>query len=98
MSDAMGICCRLSQRLSRRLLQQRRGVSSTHACLPPAPAGLPLGTWPGLTPPPPPLCSTTVFSHSQTVVMCPSCNTVLCVPTGGKARLTEGCSFRRKGD
>ncbi|GAB4813791.1 hypothetical protein N2152v2_000837 [Parachlorella kessleri] len=32
---------------------------------------------------------TTVFSHSQTVVVCPSCNTVLCVPTGGKARLTE---------
>jgi hypothetical protein len=31
-----------------------------------------------------------VFSHSQTVVVCPSCNTVLCVPTGGKARLTEG--------
>ena len=41
----------------------------------------------------PPACdarSTTVFSHSQTVVVCPSCNTVLCVPTGGKARLTEG--------
>jgi hypothetical protein len=37
-----------------------------------------------------PACSTTVFSHSQTVVVCPSCNTVLCVPTGGKARLTEG--------
>ncbi|KDD76606.1 hypothetical protein H632_c164p2 [Helicosporidium sp. ATCC 50920] len=33
---------------------------------------------------------TTVFSHSQTVVVCPNCNTVLCVPTGGKARLTEG--------
>lgn len=42
--------------------------------------------------------STTVFSHSQTVVVCPSCNAVLCVPTGGKARLMEGCSFRRKGD
>eukprot|EP00298_Acanthocystis_sp_HF-20_P029810 c8745_g1_i1.p1 GENE.c8745_g1_i1~~c8745_g1_i1.p1 ORF type:complete len:102 (+),score=18.10 c8745_g1_i1:47-307(+) len=39
---------------------------------------------------------TTVFSHAQTVVMCGSCNTVLCQPTGGKARLTEGCSFRRK--
>ncbi|KAE8690102.1 40S ribosomal protein S27 [Hibiscus syriacus] len=24
--------------------------------------------------------------------------TVLCQPTGGKARLTEGCSFRKKGD
>ncbi len=41
---------------------------------------------------------TTVFSHSQTVVVCPSCNAVLCVPTGGKARLSEGCSFRRKTD
>lgn len=41
---------------------------------------------------------TTVFSHSQTVVVCGSCSTVLCQPTGGKARLTEGCSFRKKGD
>merc|ERR1712167_333102 len=39
---------------------------------------------------------TTVFSHAQTVVLCGSCNTVLCRPTGGKARLTEGCSFRKK--
>ena len=38
----------------------------------------------------------TVFSHAQTVVMCTSCSQVLCQPTGGKARLTEGCSFRRK--
>ncbi|KAI5401625.1 hypothetical protein KIW84_066194 [Lathyrus oleraceus] len=41
---------------------------------------------------------TTVFSHSQTVVVCGNCQTVLCQPTGGKARLTEGCSFRKKGD
>ncbi|CAN0870223.1 40S ribosomal protein S27-2, partial [Linum grandiflorum] len=41
---------------------------------------------------------TTVFSHSQTVVVCGSCQTVLCQPTGGRARLTEGCSFRKKGD
>ncbi|KAG8388516.1 hypothetical protein BUALT_Bualt02G0133700 [Buddleja alternifolia] len=41
---------------------------------------------------------TTVFSHSQTVVVCGNCQTVLCQPTGGRARLTEGCSFRRKGD
>ncbi|WIA09529.1 hypothetical protein OEZ86_012097 [Tetradesmus obliquus] len=41
---------------------------------------------------------TTVFSHSQSVVLCGSCSTVLCTPTGGRARLTEGCSFRRKGD
>jgi hypothetical protein len=37
------------------------------------------------------ICRTTVFSHSQTVVVCPGCQTVLCQPTGGKARLTEGC-------
>jgi small subunit ribosomal protein S27e len=31
---------------------------------------------------------TTVFSHAQTVVQCTGCTTVLCQPTGGKARLT----------
>jgi hypothetical protein len=44
----------------------------------------------------PALRSTTVFSHAQTVVICSGCSTVLCQPTGGKARLTEGCSFRKK--
>ncbi|KAF9699074.1 hypothetical protein EKO04_002989 [Ascochyta lentis] len=39
---------------------------------------------------------TTVFSHANTVVVCQGCSQVLCQPTGGKARLTEGCSFRRK--
>ncbi|XP_042759522.1 40S ribosomal protein S27-like isoform X2 [Leopardus geoffroyi] len=39
---------------------------------------------------------TTVFSHVQTVVLCVGCSTILCQLTGGKARLTEGCSFRRK--
>ncbi|PVH14361.1 40S ribosomal protein S27-B [Candidozyma duobushaemuli] len=39
---------------------------------------------------------TTVFSHAQTAVTCDNCSTVLCTPTGGKAKLTEGCSFRRK--
>merc|ERR1712224_1171831 len=39
---------------------------------------------------------TTVFSHAHTVVFCSSCSTVLCQPTGGKARLTEGCRFRKK--
>nr|XP_020847562.1 40S ribosomal protein S27-like [Phascolarctos cinereus] len=39
---------------------------------------------------------TSLFSHAQTVVLCVGCSTVLCQPTGGKARLTEGCSFRRK--
>ena len=29
---------------------------------------------------------TTVFSHAQTVVVCAGCSTVLCQPTGGKAR------------
>ncbi|XP_043819259.1 40S ribosomal protein S27-like [Dromiciops gliroides] len=38
----------------------------------------------------------TVFSHAQTVILCVGCSTVLCQPTGGKARLTEGCPFRRK--
>jgi ribosomal protein S27E len=33
---------------------------------------------------------TTVFSCSQSVVLCGSCSAVLCTPTGGKARLTEG--------
>ncbi|KAI0728601.1 ribosomal protein S27-domain-containing protein, partial [Fomitopsis betulina] len=33
---------------------------------------------------------TTVFSHAQTVVLCGACASVLCQPTGGKARLTEG--------
>lgn len=41
---------------------------------------------------------TTVFSHAQTVVVCGDCTMVLCQPTGGKARLTEGCSFRKKVD
>ena len=41
---------------------------------------------------------TVVFSNSQTVVVCPACSAVLCTPTGGRARLTEGCSFRKKGD
>ncbi|KAM8890893.1 small ribosomal subunit protein eS27-like [Spinachia spinachia] len=39
---------------------------------------------------------TTVFSHAQTVVLCVGCATVLCQSSGGKARLTEGCSFRKK--
>lgn len=38
----------------------------------------------------------TVFSHAQSVVMCPGCNMVISTPTGGKSRITAGCSFRRK--
>ncbi|KAL4069348.1 40S ribosomal protein S27, partial [Scleroderma citrinum] len=37
---------------------------------------------------------TTVFSHAQSVVLCGSCASVLCQPTGGKARLTEGVHLR----
>ncbi|XP_036894086.1 40S ribosomal protein S27-like [Sturnira hondurensis] len=39
---------------------------------------------------------TTVFSHAQMVILCVGRSTVLCQPTEGKARLTEGWSFRRK--
>ncbi|KAI3937581.1 hypothetical protein MKW92_017250 [Papaver armeniacum] len=39
---------------------------------------------------------TTVFSHSQTVVVCGNCQTVLCQPTGGKARLTEDAHSGRR--
>ncbi|XP_051021364.1 40S ribosomal protein S27-like [Acomys russatus] len=39
---------------------------------------------------------TTGFSHAQMVALCVGCSTVLCQPTGGKARVTEGCFFRRK--
>lgn len=38
----------------------------------------------------------TVFSHAQTPVACDGCSTILCTPTGGKAKLSEGCSFRKK--
>ncbi|XP_032692794.1 40S ribosomal protein S27-like [Lontra canadensis] len=37
-----------------------------------------------------------VKCHAETVVLCVGCSTVLCQPTGGKARLTEGCFFLRK--
>jgi small subunit ribosomal protein S27e len=40
---------------------------------------------------------TTVFSHSQTVVLCGSCSAVLCQPTGGRARLTEGAWHGERG-
>ena len=31
-----------------------------------------------------------VFSHAQSVVLCKGCSNVLCQPTGGRARLTDG--------
>ncbi|XP_062357681.1 ribosomal protein eS27-like [Cinclus cinclus] len=40
---------------------------------------------------------TTVFSHAQTVVLCVGCSTVLCQPTGGKAKLTEASRCSRLG-
>eukprot|EP00808_Paulinella_micropora_P001990 g82464.t1 len=40
---------------------------------------------------------TTMFSHASSVVACATCATILCQPTGGKAQLTEGCHFRKKG-
>jgi small subunit ribosomal protein S27e len=36
---------------------------------------------------------TTVFSHAQGVVVCTGCSTILCQPTGGRAKLTEGKRF-----
>merc|ERR1712014_85728 len=38
----------------------------------------------------------TIFSHAQTVVVCQGCSQIMSQPTGGKARLTSGCSFRKK--
>lgn len=41
---------------------------------------------------------TTIFSHSQTSVACPRCAQVLCTTSGGRAKLSTGCAYRRKGD
>jgi Ribosomal protein S27 len=38
------------------------------------------------------------YLYLQTVGVCSGCAQVLTQPTGGKARLTEGCSFRKKVD
>ncbi|KAJ5066431.1 40S ribosomal protein S27-RELATED [Anaeramoeba ignava] len=38
----------------------------------------------------------TLFSHSNTVVKCPSCNRVLCTPSAGKAKITPGLQARKK--
>ncbi|XP_043321997.1 40S ribosomal protein S27-like [Cervus elaphus] len=38
---------------------------------------------------------TTVFSHAETVLLCVGRFSFLCQSTGGKAKLTEECSFRR---
>merc|ERR1712039_578971 len=38
----------------------------------------------------------TLFSHSQKKCSCESCGVVLCKPTGGKAKITEGILFSVK--
>ena len=38
----------------------------------------------------------TIFSHAQTAITCDKCSTLLSSPTGGKAKLVDGSSFRRK--
>lgn len=39
---------------------------------------------------------TSIFSHSQTVVFCKKCQTVIAKPTGGKAKITAKCKIRAK--
>lgn len=41
---------------------------------------------------------TTVYSHATSQVTCTGCTTMLVQPTGGKASITVGCSFRKKAD
>lgn len=41
---------------------------------------------------------TTAFSHAQTVITCEGCQTILAQPSGGKCKLTIGCSIRKKAD
>ncbi|EIJ87383.1 small subunit ribosomal protein S27e [Nematocida parisii] len=37
-----------------------------------------------------------IFSHSQTVISCHACSTILAKPSGGKVKLTHGCKFKVK--
>ena len=41
---------------------------------------------------------TTVYSHASSQVSCNGCSTVIARSTGGKAKLSEGASFRKKAD
>ncbi|CAG9330916.1 unnamed protein product [Blepharisma stoltei] len=41
---------------------------------------------------------TTAFSHAQSVITCEGCQQILAQPSGGKCKLTVGCSVRRKAD
>jgi len=42
------------------------------------------------------LSLTTIFSHSQTLIKCEKCTTLLCEPTGGKVRLNQACLYYQK--
>merc|ERR1712216_988036 len=37
-----------------------------------------------------------IFSHSQTRVKCFNCDSLLCIPSGGKAKLMKGVHFLKK--
>jgi len=39
-----------------------------------------------------------IFSNPSTVIHCSSCSTILCQPTGGKGRLTEGAIVTHSND
>ena len=43
-------------------------------------------------------CTTTtvIFSHAQSVISCDKCKNILCKPTGGKCKLTQGSAFKVK--
>jgi small subunit ribosomal protein S27e len=43
-------------------------------------------------------CTTTtvIFSHAQSVISCDNCKNILCKPTGGKCKLTQGSAFKVK--
>jgi len=41
---------------------------------------------------------TPVYSHATSQVACSGCSTVVARPTGGKAKLADGTSFRKKPD
>lgn len=40
--------------------------------------------------------ATTIFSHAQSAITCEGCKNILCKPTGGKVKLTEGSAFKVK--
>ena len=45
-----------------------------------------------------PQCQTVsvIFSHAQTLCVCPNCKFVLGLPRGGKVKLAVGTAWRRK--